>query len=126
MPTERARLAPPARVLIYSHRVLSVPALCEALTRRGVEVRAVSEFMELCAWLVCWRGTAVALVEMPRADTLRQAVMGALLRIDPGLPIAPLDPARTPDQMMRDVQRLLAADHLADEADDELSSRDAA
>jgi hypothetical protein len=126
MPTERARFAPPARVLVYSHDLPSVPVVCEALAARGVEVRSFSDFQELCAWLVCWRGTAVALVEMPRTDTFRDAVTGALHRIDPGLPIAPLDPAEPPDRVLRDVQRLLAADHLPGESDDELLSREAA
>ncbi|HEU5056105.1 MAG TPA: hypothetical protein VFU21_06255 [Kofleriaceae bacterium] len=121
MPMQRARLAPPARVLVYSHGVPSVPVLCEALAPRGIDVRSFSDFQELCAWLVCWRGTAVALVEMPPTDAFRDAVTGALHRIDPGLPIAPLDPAQPPDRMLRDVQRLLAADHLPDEADDDLS-----
>jgi hypothetical protein len=121
---ERAQLAP-TRVLVYSHGAPSVPALSQALRRRGVEVRQVGDFQELCAWLVCWRGTAVALVEMPPADTFRDAVIGALHRIDHGLPLAPLDPSRTADQLMRDVRRLLAADHLPDEADDELTTRDA-
>jgi hypothetical protein len=121
-----ARFAPPARVLVYSHGVSSVPDLCEALARRGIEVRSVSDFQELCAWLVCWRGTAVAIVEMPRTEIFRDAVTGALHRIDPGLPIAPLDPARTADRMMQDVQRLLAADHLPDEVGDDLLAREAA
>lgn len=52
--------------------------------------------------------------------------MGALHRIDPGLPVAPLDPARTTAQMTQDVFRLLAADHLFDDADGDLSNREAA
>lgn len=123
---QRAELAPPPRLLAYSHDLPSASALSEALARRGVEVRAVSDFQELCAWLVCWRGTAVALVEMPRADTFREAVVGALHRIDPGLPVAPLDPARTTAEMTQDVFRLLAADHLSDDADEDLSAREAA
>jgi hypothetical protein len=126
MTMQRAEFAPPARVLTYSHDLPFASTLSEALAPRGVEVRAVSDFQELCAWLVCWRGTAVALVEMPRPDTLREAVMGALHRIDPGLPVAPLDPARTTAQMTQDVFRLLAADHLSDDANDDLSSREAA
>lgn len=121
-----ARFAPPARVLVYNHSVSSVPDLCEALARLGVDVRSVSDFQELCAWLVCWRGTAVAIVEMPRSETFRDAVTGALHRIDPGLPIAPLDPAHPADQMVQDVRRLLAADHLPDDASDDLLAREAA
>lgn len=123
---QRAEIARPTRLLAYSHNQPSASALSEALARRGVEVRAVSDFQELCAWLVCWRGTAVALVEMPGADTFRQAVMGALHRIDPGLPVAPLDPALPTDRMTEDVLRLLAADHLPDDADGDLSDREAA
>lgn len=122
MSIERA----PARVLVYGHRVPSVPALCEALANCGVQVRAVNDFQELCAWLVCWRGTTVALVAMPGIETFREAVIAALHRIDPGLPIAPLDPARTVDSMMGDVERLLAADHMPVEAQENLPFREAA
>jgi hypothetical protein len=125
MTMQRAQFAPPARVLVYSHNLPSASTLSEALARRGVEVRAVNDFQELCAWLVCWRGTAVALVELPRIDTFRETVMGDLHRLDPGLPVAPLDPAHTEEEMMHDVLPLLAADHLPDDADDDLSSREA-
>jgi hypothetical protein len=125
MDMQRARLAPlPPRLLVYSHH--AADALRDALARRGVEVRSFTDFQELCAWLVCWRGTTAALVEMPAADTFREAVAGALHRIDPGLPIAPLDPARTVDRTLQDAQRLLAADHLPDDADEDVLSREAA
>ena len=125
MDMQRARLAPlPPRLLVYSHH--AADALRDALARRGVEVRSFTDFQELCAWLVCWRGTAAALVEMPAADTFREAVAEALHRIDPGLPIAPLDPARTVDRTLQDAQRLLAADHLPDDADEDALSREAA
>ncbi len=124
MPLQRARLAPPARVLIYGASIPST--LSEALAAGGVDVRSVSDFQDLCAWLVCWRDTAVALVDMPRADILRDAVTHALRRIDPGLPIAPLDPTATSEQLTQSVRRLLAAQRLPADAADELPTREAA
>lgn len=124
---QRAPFAPPPpRVLVYSHRDPAAAAVRDALARRGVEVRSVNDFQELLAWLVCWRGTAVALVELPATGSFRDAVTGALRRIDRGLPIALLDPLHATDRTIREVQRLLAADHLLDEAEDDLSRRDAA
>ena len=123
---QRAPIAPPVRLLVYSHDLPSLSSIAEALARRGIEVRAVSDFQELCAWLVCWRGTAAALVEMPGLDTFRETVMGALHRIDPGLAVAPLDRPHTVEQTVQDVMPLLAAAHLPDDGQDELSSREAA
>jgi len=117
--------AAPRRVILFHHRVSAAAAACEALALRGVEVRAVTDFQELAAWLVCWRGSAVALVELPALDTFQTTTLAAIRRIDPSVAIAALVPGSTADQLIDEAIQLLSARHQG-AVDDELPEREAA
>lgn len=113
-------------MILFHHRLAAVPAACEALALRGVEVVAATEFTELSAWLVCWRGTAVGLIQLPELDSLRATTLAAIRRIDPSVAITPLVPGSTADQLVDQALELLAARHAPAVVDEELSEREAA
>jgi hypothetical protein len=117
--------AKPRRVIVFHHRVSSVPAACEALALQGVEVRTTTDFQELAAWLVCWRGSAVALVELPAIDTFQTTTLAAIRRLDPGVAIAALVPGSSADQLTDAAMQLLAAGH-GPAVEEELPEREAA
>lgn len=88
-------------------------------------MRAATDFNELAAWLTCWRGTAVVLVQLPVLDTLQRATLSAIRRIDRSVAIAAVVPGSTADQLVDEALQLLAAGHGAP-VEDELPEREAA
>lgn len=125
MPIQRNPVAAHRRVILFHHGVASVPAACEALALRGIEVRVATDFQELAAWLVCWRGSAVAVVQLPPLDTFQSTTLTAIRRIDPSVAIAVLTPGSTSDQVADEAMQLLATGRSA-AVEEELPERDAA
>jgi hypothetical protein len=125
MPILRNPFVAPRRVIFFHHRVPSVPAASEALALRGIDVRVTTDFPELAAWLVCWRGTAVALVELPQAEPFQATTLAAIRRLDPSIAIAPLVPGSSADQLTGQATELLTARSGA-AVDEDLPEREAA
>jgi hypothetical protein len=118
MSSPRNCFAAQRRVILFHHRVSSAPAACEALGLQGIDVRVTTDFQELAACLVCWRGTAVALVELPAAEPFQVTTLAAIRRLDPSVPIAVLVPGSTADQLTDAAIRLLDAGRGAPVEDD--------
>lgn len=125
MPILRNPFVAPRRVIFFHHRVPSVPAASEALALRGIEVRVSTDFPELSAWLVCWRGTAVALVELPEAEPFQATTLAAIRRLDPSIAIATIAAGSTADQLIGEATELLTARSDA-AVEDDLPEREAA
>jgi hypothetical protein len=125
VPIQRNPVAAHRRVILFHHGVGCVPAACEALALRGIEVRAATDFQELAAWLVCWRGSAIAVVQLPPLDTFQATTLAAMRRIDPTIAIAALTPGSTSDQIADEAMQLLAAGRSA-AIDEDLPEREAA
>jgi DNA-binding NarL/FixJ family response regulator len=84
--------ARPQRVVLYHSHFASVGGLRDALTSDGVEVRVVSAFQEVAAWLMLYWDSAVLVLHPPAIDTFRRATLEAIRKVAPEVPIVALVP----------------------------------